>query len=187
MTVVARRSHSSVSETTSSICYLRASHTLGKPHGSRCEDLHPVYEAETKQLNILTLVQASAFIMFPDIYSACSAASVLRDETAVDAVEMFDRAALRQVCTTVLHSHRPWHISTRVGSLKKLTVGKCQVNNVSLSSGQTWTKQINVPCRECDNGRMQELVPGISDADSRAAGLLVECRGQTEEALKVRP
>jgi hypothetical protein len=33
--------------------------------------------------------------MFPDIYSACRGASELRDHTAVDAVEMFDRASLR--------------------------------------------------------------------------------------------
>ena len=39
--------------------------------------------------------QASAFIMFPDIYSSCRGASILRDQTAVDAVEMFDRASLR--------------------------------------------------------------------------------------------
>ena len=39
--------------------------------------------------------QASAFIMFPDIYSSCRGASILRDHTAVDAVEMFDRASLR--------------------------------------------------------------------------------------------
>lgn len=32
---------------------------------------------------------------------------------------------------------------------------------------------------------MQELVPGISGADPTAAGLLVECRGQSEEALNV--
>ena len=43
----------------------------------------------------LTLWQASAFIMFPDIYSSCRGASILRDHTAVDAVEMFDRASLR--------------------------------------------------------------------------------------------
>ena len=39
--------------------------------------------------------QASTFVMFPDVHSACSAASVLRDQTAVDAVEMFDTASLR--------------------------------------------------------------------------------------------
>ena len=33
--------------------------------------------------------------MFPDIYSSCRGASILRDHTAVDAVEMFDRASLR--------------------------------------------------------------------------------------------
>ena len=43
----------------------------------------------------VTLWQASAFIMFPDIYSSCRGASILRDHTAVDAVEMFDRASLR--------------------------------------------------------------------------------------------
>lgn len=36
----------------------------------------------------------SAFVVFPDVRAACSAASVLRDETAVDAVELFDRCAL---------------------------------------------------------------------------------------------
>ena len=35
--------------------------------------------------------QASAFIVFPDVRAACRAASILRDETAVDAVELFDR------------------------------------------------------------------------------------------------
>lgn len=40
--------------------------------------------------------KASAFIMFPDVYSACRGASILRDETTVDAVEMFDRASLRE-------------------------------------------------------------------------------------------
>jgi len=40
--------------------------------------------------------KASAFIMFPDIHIACKAASILRNETAVDAVEMFDHASLLQ-------------------------------------------------------------------------------------------
>lgn len=35
--------------------------------------------------------KASAFIVFPDVRAACRAASILRDETAVDAVELFDR------------------------------------------------------------------------------------------------
>jgi len=42
--------------------------------------------------------KASAFVMFPDIKAACKAAAVLRSETSVDAVEMFDRASLRE-CT----------------------------------------------------------------------------------------
>lgn len=41
-------------------------------------------------------LQASAFMMFPDMNTACRAAGVLRTETAVDAVEVFDRAALRE-------------------------------------------------------------------------------------------
>ncbi|GBF96948.1 glycolate dehydrogenase [Raphidocelis subcapitata] len=40
--------------------------------------------------------KASAFIVFPDVRAACRAASILRDETAVDAVELFDRASLRE-------------------------------------------------------------------------------------------
>lgn len=40
--------------------------------------------------------KASAFVMFPHVMSACRAAAVLRRETAVDAVEMFDRASLRE-------------------------------------------------------------------------------------------
>lgn len=40
--------------------------------------------------------KASAFVVFPDIMSACKAAAVLRSETAVDAVELFDRASLRE-------------------------------------------------------------------------------------------
>ena len=35
--------------------------------------------------------KSSAFIVFPDVRAACKAASVLRDQTAVDAVELFDR------------------------------------------------------------------------------------------------
>ena len=33
--------------------------------------------------------------MFPDVHSACKGASVLRDQTAVDAVEIFDTTSLR--------------------------------------------------------------------------------------------
>ena len=39
--------------------------------------------------------QKSAFVIFPDVHSACAAAAALRNETHVDAVEMFDRASLR--------------------------------------------------------------------------------------------
>lgn len=39
--------------------------------------------------------KASAFVLFPDIMAACNAANLLRHETSVDAVEVFDRAALR--------------------------------------------------------------------------------------------
>lgn len=53
-------------------------------------------------------MQASTFVMFPDVHSACSAASVLRDQTAVDAVEMFDTASLRWACLQpAAHQHFP--------------------------------------------------------------------------------
>lgn len=42
--------------------------------------------------------KASAFVMFPHVKDACEAAAVLRYNTSVDAVEMFDRASLRE-CT----------------------------------------------------------------------------------------
>ena len=41
------------------------------------------------------LPQKSAFVIFPDVHSACAGAAALRNETHVDAVEMFDRASLR--------------------------------------------------------------------------------------------
>ena len=40
--------------------------------------------------------KASAFIVFKDVREACRAAAVLRRETDVDAVELFDRASLTQ-------------------------------------------------------------------------------------------
>lgn len=78
--------------------------------------------------------KASAFVMFPDVHDACRGASVLRDETSVDAVEMFDRASLRQ----------------------------CEKNPDFTS-----------------------LVDGVTQADPTAAGLLIECRGHSAEALAV--
>lgn len=38
--------------------------------------------------------KASTFMVFPDVHSACAGASVLRDETTVDAVELFDRCGI---------------------------------------------------------------------------------------------
>lgn len=40
--------------------------------------------------------KASAFIVFPDVRSACKGASILRTETGVDAVELFDRPSLTE-------------------------------------------------------------------------------------------
>lgn len=40
--------------------------------------------------------KASAFIVFPHVRDACRAASILRDETSVDAVELFDRASITE-------------------------------------------------------------------------------------------
>ena len=60
-------------------------------------------------------MQASTFVMFPDVHSACRAASILRDETAVDAVELFDTASLRwasilAACQLIAISKRGPHI-----------------------------------------------------------------------------
>ena len=79
--------------------------------------------------------KASAFVMFPDVHSACRAASVLRDQTAVDAVEMFDRASLVQ----------------------------CERDEA-----------------------MARLCPDMSGAAPSAAALLIECRGESAEALESR-
>jgi FAD/FMN-containing dehydrogenase len=67
--------------------------------------------------------KASAFIVFPDVRAACAGASVLREETAVDAVELFDRCALTSAtlqlhpCTSARHypgrsrdARKPWHL-----------------------------------------------------------------------------
>lgn len=45
--------------------------------------------------------KASAFIVFPDVRAACQASSILRDETAVDAVELFDRCVCIQYVDVV--------------------------------------------------------------------------------------
>ncbi|KAK9843234.1 hypothetical protein WJX74_009043 [Apatococcus lobatus] len=79
--------------------------------------------------------KASTFVMFPHMKQACEAARILRDDTAVDAVEVFDRASIKEI----------------------------EVNE-----------------------RMQELVPDIRGSDKLAAGLLIECRGQSAEALQAR-
>ena len=38
--------------------------------------------------------KSSAFVLFPDIASACEGANILRTNTGVDAVELFDRPSL---------------------------------------------------------------------------------------------
>eukprot|EP00884_Botryococcus_braunii_P003109 jgi/Botrbrau1/1279/Bobra.0163s0062.1 len=46
--------------------------------------------------------KASAFVLFPDIRAACTAAAVLREQTSVNAVELFDAAALKLATTKLL-------------------------------------------------------------------------------------
>jgi hypothetical protein len=50
--------------------------------------------------------KASAFMVFPDVHAACAAAAMLRDETAVDAVELFDRRAPLPPAPALLDSCR---------------------------------------------------------------------------------
>jgi len=76
--------------------------------------------------------KASSFMMFPTIEDACRAAAVLRHETGVDAVEMFDPACIRE----------------------------CKANAGMLKS-----------------------VKGLSEADSEATSLLIECRGKDRDQM----
>lgn len=48
-----------------------------------------------QSLSLCCVVQASTFVMFPHMKQACEAALVLRNDTAVDAVEVFDRASIK--------------------------------------------------------------------------------------------
>ena len=57
---------------------------------------HASSSALSADAAFVVMLQASSFMMFPDMNTACRAASVLRTETAVDAVEVFDRASLRE-------------------------------------------------------------------------------------------
>ncbi len=57
---------------------------------------HASFFAISADAALAVMLQASSFMMFPDMNTACRAASVLRTETAVDAVEVFDRASLRE-------------------------------------------------------------------------------------------
>lgn len=50
--------------------------------------------------------------MFPDVKSACIASAVLRNETSVDAVEMFDRESLRQCETNEDMVSRGWDLGS---------------------------------------------------------------------------
>jgi len=75
--------------------------------------------------------KASSFMLFNNIDDACKGADVLRQNTNVDAVELFDYSSLRQ-----------------------------------------------------SDEKMLKMVPGLSDAPEGSAGLLIECRGQTEDEMK---
>ena len=57
---------------------------------------HACSSALSADAAFVVMLQASSFMMFPDMNTACRAASVLRTETAVDAVEVFDRASRRE-------------------------------------------------------------------------------------------
>jgi FAD/FMN-containing dehydrogenase len=70
--------------------------------------------------------KASAFMVFPDVRSACAGASALRDGTAVDAVELFDRCARwhtvasQALCHTATQAlpRTLWHMLPLHGALQ---------------------------------------------------------------------
>ena len=66
------------------------------------------------------VTQKSAFVIFPDVHSACAAAAALRNETHVDAVELFDRASLRRACNPLRPFHPPFAIWGLLRTAKKV-------------------------------------------------------------------
>lgn len=96
-------------------------------------------------------VQASTFVMFPDVFSACKAAHILRDDTAVDAVEMFDRAA----CRCVLLQATPLLLGAVNDSICMHSVikgGLDMQHGTAAASQHIWLHH----CRACDPGHVCE-------------------------------
>jgi hypothetical protein len=141
--------------------------------------------------------QASAFIVFPDVRAACRAASILRDETAVDAVELFDRASLRRAGRLVRPPSRPGAIPICLALAEKGQMGRerrapnnakpllCLPGLILTLQPTNQPTNKSTTARECEaDEQMATLVPDILGADPMAAALLIECRGRDAEALQ---
>ena len=86
--------------------------------------------------------KASAFVLFPDIRSACTAAAVLRRETEVDAVEMFDWASLVQ--------------SKRIGKFVEAVPRMAEMPEGSSA--------LLIECRGQDRAAMEESIASVTAA-----------------------
>lgn len=86
--------------------------------------------------------KASTFVLFPDIRSACNAAAVLRRETEVDAVEMFDWASLVQ--------------SKRIGKFVEAVPRMMDMPEGSSA--------LLIECRGQDREAMEASIKSVSDA-----------------------
>lgn len=102
------------------------------------------------------------------------ASNVLRNETAVDAVELFENLPTAQGCSNLT---TPSPVSdTRASNVLR--------NETAVDAVELFDRQ---SLRECaNNDDMAALVPCMrGEMGTTAAGLLIECRGRDEAALQV--
>jgi hypothetical protein len=131
--------------------------------------------------------------MFPDVMAACKAASVLRDNTSVDAVEMFDRASLRECESNE-------DMARLVPDIKGEPPSWVVYEGVKFDARLCWSSQFasrpgrlvehEQPGRTCLVSWHLHSLCWLSalaaGADPMAAALLIECRGQTSDDLEAR-
>eukprot|EP01026_Neomeris_dumetosa_P054152 TRINITY_DN485_c0_g1_i8.p1 TRINITY_DN485_c0_g1~~TRINITY_DN485_c0_g1_i8.p1 ORF type:complete len:1081 (-),score=181.75 TRINITY_DN485_c0_g1_i8:318-3560(-) len=86
--------------------------------------------------------KASAFILFPHVRDACEGAAILRRETSVDAVEMFDPASLRECQKD----------ENMVGLVP-------DISNIG-----EWAGALLIECRSQDAAGLQQNIKEVTDA-----------------------
>eukprot|EP01025_Chloroclados_australasicus_P005936 TRINITY_DN1193_c0_g1_i4.p1 TRINITY_DN1193_c0_g1~~TRINITY_DN1193_c0_g1_i4.p1 ORF type:complete len:1085 (-),score=158.95 TRINITY_DN1193_c0_g1_i4:277-3531(-) len=86
--------------------------------------------------------KASAFILFPHVRDACEGAAVLRRETSVDAVEMFDTASLKEC-------KKDENMTSLVPDI--MNIGE-------------WSGALLIECRSQDAAGLQQNIKEVVDA-----------------------